>query len=97
VDAKAAGVIEAKKEGVTLSGVETQAARFVKDRSSSMQFPGMPDNKKINKNKYLLKTALSRANVQFATQEASATQAAKKCLFSRRRPSTSSSNARSPL
>ncbi len=28
VDGKAAGIIEAKKEGVTLSGVETQAAKY---------------------------------------------------------------------
>ena len=30
VDGKAAGVLEAKKEGVTLSGVETQSNRYVK-------------------------------------------------------------------
>lgn len=29
VDGKAAGVIEAKKKGVTLTGVETQSARYV--------------------------------------------------------------------
>jgi hypothetical protein len=29
VDGKAAGVIEAKKEGVTLTGVETQAAKYI--------------------------------------------------------------------
>jgi type I restriction enzyme R subunit len=34
VDGKAAGVLEAKKEGVTLSGVETQSNRYVK---------GLPD------------------------------------------------------
>ena len=34
VDGKAAGVIEAKKEGVTLTGVETQAAKYVQ---------GLPD------------------------------------------------------
>jgi len=34
VDGKAAGVIEAKKEGVTLTGVETQAAKYTK---------GLPD------------------------------------------------------
>ena len=28
VDGKAAGVIEAKKEGVTLTGVETQSAKY---------------------------------------------------------------------
>ena len=30
LDGKAAGVIEAKKEGVTLSGVETQSAKYTK-------------------------------------------------------------------
>ena len=34
IDGKAAGVLEAKKEGVTLSGVETQSERYVK---------GLPD------------------------------------------------------
>ena len=34
VDGKAAGVIEAKKEGVTLTGVETQAAKYIQ---------GLPD------------------------------------------------------
>jgi type I restriction enzyme R subunit len=34
VDGKAAGVLEAKKEGITLSGVETQSGRYVK---------GLPD------------------------------------------------------
>jgi type I restriction enzyme R subunit len=34
IDGRAAGVIEAKKEGVTLTGVETQAARYTK---------GLPD------------------------------------------------------
>src|SRR5258706_10786432 len=34
VDGKAAGVIEAKKEGVTLTGVETQSERYTK---------GLPD------------------------------------------------------
>ena len=34
IDAKAAGVIEAKKEGVTLTGVETQSARYAQ---------GLPD------------------------------------------------------
>ncbi|MBI2297058.1 MAG: type III restriction endonuclease subunit R, partial [Betaproteobacteria bacterium] len=34
VDGKAAGVIEAKRQGVTLTGVETQAARYTK---------GLPD------------------------------------------------------
>ena len=30
VDGKAAGVIEAKKEGVTLTGVETQSDKYIK-------------------------------------------------------------------
>lgn len=37
VDGKAAGVIEAKKEGVTLSGVETQSAKYTQGLP-----PGLP-------------------------------------------------------
>lgn len=37
LDGKAAGVIEAKKEGATLSGVETQSAKYTKGLP-----PGLP-------------------------------------------------------
>jgi type I restriction enzyme R subunit len=36
VDGKAAGVIEAKKEGVTLSGVETQSGRYAQGLSARL-------------------------------------------------------------
>lgn len=36
VDGKAAGVIEAKKQGATLTGVETQSARYAKGLSATL-------------------------------------------------------------
>src|SRR5574340_603346 len=42
VDGKAAGVIEAKKEGVTLTGVETQAAKYTQGLPDSLPSWGSP-------------------------------------------------------
>src|SRR5574340_519723 len=42
VDGKAAGVIEAKKEGVTLTGVETQAAKYTQGLPDSLPSWGNP-------------------------------------------------------
>lgn len=42
VDGKAAGVIEAKKEGVTLSGVETQATKYTQGLPSGLPRWGNP-------------------------------------------------------
>jgi type I restriction enzyme, R subunit len=36
VDGKAAGVIEAKKQGVTFSGVDTQSAKYTAGRPKSL-------------------------------------------------------------
>jgi hypothetical protein len=40
IDAKAAGVIEAKKEGATLTGVEVQSARYAQGLPASASPPG---------------------------------------------------------
>lgn len=71
IDGKAAGVIEAKKEGVTLTGVETQSDKYIKDLPDGLprwRYP-LPSIRNLGQ---LLKENWQRARIQMATASSKA-------------------------